>query len=135
MLNTAFKTIIGALALGALTITTVAPVSAAILVRVPTKQKVSAASNDYCGDAMGYLRIVRKTELAHEFAKISVQPICEGDDAGSIRSTGNAGGLRTTIGADEAMAAALAKKDYAANDVVGVVFGGGNTLILYVHKD
>ena len=33
------------------------------------------------------------------------------------------------------MAAALDSKDYSANDVVGVLFGGNNSLYLYVHKD
>lgn len=113
-------------------------VSAQVITRYPPKTNDTPSTFD-CDDAMGHLRRVTAAQIRAlpRSQNISIQPICEGDPSQNIavlRADGNVGSLQSTIGAHPAIALALADAHYIDRDVVGIRFGGGNTLILYVHK-
>jgi hypothetical protein len=94
----------------------------------------TVASPDDCRVDMGHLRLIRPAQLeVAQYEAIFVQPVCEGEEVGVLRNEGNAGGLRPVLATKADVVEALADEDYLTDEVVGVRFGGGNTLILYVH--
>jgi hypothetical protein len=97
-------------------------------------EPVSLSVED-CRLDMGHLRLIRPAQFeVATYDGIFVQPVCEGDEsAGAIRNEGNAGGLRPIIAQKSDLVQALADQDYAADEVIGVRFGGGDTIVLYVH--
>ena len=90
-----------------------------------------------CTIEMGNLRLIRpaQIEAAGAYDGIFIQPVCESDEAGAIRNAGNAGGLRPLLATKLDVVEALAAEDYVADEVIGVRFGGGDTLVLYVHHE
>jgi hypothetical protein len=112
------------------------PPPAIFVPNTPNTPGVESTTQD-CTIEMGHLRLIRpaQIEAVGAYDGIFVQPVCENDEAGAIRNAGNAGGLRPTLATKADVVEALAELDYVADEVVGVRFGGGNTLVLYVHHD
>lgn len=100
-------------------------------------KKHGHASTYSCGDDLGHLRRVFPQEIqsVYDEDRVSVLPICEGEDVGSLRSTGNAGALRKHIAQNEAMVVALGDRDFEPEDVVGVRMTGKDKVILYVYSN
>jgi hypothetical protein len=85
-----------------------------------------------CANSLNTLRIVRPSRLAAVTgaSNVVLHQICRG-----VRMTtfGNAGGLRHTIAANPVLARALGRHGFSADEVVGVEFGAGDSVHLYVH--
>jgi hypothetical protein len=97
----------------------------------------STFSDENCTLEMGHLRLIRPAQIEEAtYDGIFIQPICEGQDAGAaVRNAGNAGGLRPLLSTRLDVVEALAEQAYSTDEVVGVRFGGGDTLVLYVHHE
>jgi hypothetical protein len=88
-----------------------------------------------CTSPISHLRRVYEDELEviDNPQYVSIMPICETETYGVFRSTGNAGALRSVIADNEAMMEALFRKEFTAEDVVGVRMTGEDKVILFVH--
>jgi hypothetical protein len=94
----------------------------------------STFSDFDCTLEMGQLRLIRPVQLDEAaYDGIFVQPVCEGEQGAAARNAGNAAGLRPVLATKADVIEALAAQDYITDEVVGVRFGGGDTLVLYVH--
>jgi hypothetical protein len=100
-------------------------------------KKAGHATTYNCGDDLGRLRRVFPQEIqsVYDEDRVSVLPICEGEDVGLLRSEGNAGALRKHIAQNEAMVVALGDRDFGPEDVVGVRMTGKDKVILYVYSN
>jgi hypothetical protein len=99
----------------------------------PTGSVVTFSDYD-CTLEMGHLRLIRPAQLEEAgYDGIVIQPVCEGEQSAAARNAGNAVGLRGLLGTKADVVEALAAQDYVAEEIVGVRFGGGDTLVLYVH--
>lgn len=113
---------------------------AAVLTHVPPNRTpntpTSYSAPTECGEDFGFLFPVKAKQIAaiDDERRVFVEPVCEGDTAGSLASSGNAMGLRSTIGNNEVLVDVLAERSYTAQDVFGIRMGARNTVILYVHK-
>lgn len=129
-----------AILIAAATVVAALAATSASAQRCPPSQCPTSGSDTYdCSDAMGHLRRVLAEEIRELplDQRVWIQPICEGDpnqNMAILRVDGNASSLQSVIGEHPAFAEALAAKHYIERDVIGVRFGGGNTVILYVHK-
>lgn len=88
-----------------------------------------------CSNEMGHLRRVYEEQLEgiEDPLRVAVLPVCLNDDFGLMRQDGNAGALRQTIADNDAMMEALFRKDFNAEDVVGVRMTDEDAVLLFVH--
>jgi hypothetical protein len=88
---------------------------------------------EQCDNVLEGLRIVPPATVAAigSDATVVIHPICRGV---SMNTFGNAGGLSHAIAANPHLAAALSRGNWSADDVVGIRFGGGDSVHLYVHR-
>lgn len=110
--------------LGAALISTAA--SAAVAPpRIP--QKHSPNLSQYCSENLDLMSVHKQDVIEVSFEQtIVIRPVCV-----DSHQDGNAMGLVSIIGRNDAMAAALDEADYSADDVVGIQFGD-NVVLLYV---
>lgn len=106
-------------------------------------QYESSEPKTICDEMIGgYMRTPRPAEIQDLVAShIALIPVCgdpqmtfERNNYGALFVNGNAELLRLPIARNPALINALRAKDYDQNDVVSVRFGGGNSIILYVHQ-
>jgi hypothetical protein len=97
----------------------------------------AVASSVACGDELAYMRTVRpaQVEALGEDDRITVTPICDGEEPGPLRASGNAGALRAPIGLNPVLVAALADDDYTNQDVVAVRMTEKGAILYVVHYD
>jgi hypothetical protein len=110
------------------------PAAAQVLTHVPNNPKPSKSTYT-CDNQLGHLRRVYEEQLAQieEPGRVTVTPVCLGEDYGVMRSDGNAGALRSEIADNDAIMSALLDKNFRADDVVGIRMTGDDAVILYVH--
>jgi hypothetical protein len=116
--------------LAAAIIVTTTAADAAVMRKAPP----AAGSSYDCADEMGDLRYIRPAIFAEtQFGKAVVKPVCEDGEDGNPYADGNAAGLHTLIARKPMLVEALGDAKYIPSEVVGVRFGGGQSVILYVH--
>lgn len=95
----------------------------------------SSGSTYDCTTDLGHLRRVYEEQLdeVENPNRVAVVPVCMGESYGVMRSAGNAGALRQAVANNDAMTEALFRKNFVADDVVGIRMTGIDSLILYVH--
>ncbi len=100
---------------------------------IPTPTPTVTTYN--CSNEMGHLRRVYEEQLEgiEDPLRVSVLPVCMSDDFGLMRQDGNAGALRQTIADNDAMVEALFRKNFNAEDVVGIRMTGDDAVLLFVH--
>jgi hypothetical protein len=135
------KTATFAVIAGILTLTTVLPSAAQFAGAQQRRPGPSATSPIDCAEVMGHMRSVRQADIgAINGNRVSLDPVCEdltvgGKNAyGSLFVNGNVNHLRVPIAHNTTLMAALTAKGYDQNDVVSLRFGGGGSIILYVHQ-
>jgi hypothetical protein len=97
----------------------------------------AAYTHESCGSELSYMRRVHAEEIGAlgDDDRITISPICEGDDFGPLSASGNAGVLRKPIGLNPVLVAALAKVDYTSADVVGVRLTQNGAILYVSHSD
>lgn len=85
-----------------------------------------------CGQELGYLKRVYEGDVA-ELERVSIVPMCDGEDYGLMRSEGNAGALRLAMADNSAVMEALDAANFRVDDVIGIRITGDEKAILYVH--
>jgi hypothetical protein len=135
------KTATFAVIAGILTLTTVLPSAAQFAGAQQRRPSPTATSPVDCAEVMGHMRSVRQADIgAINGNRVSLDPVCEdltvgGKNAyGSLFVNGNVNHLRVPIAHNTTLMAALTAKGYDQNDVVSLRFGGGGSIILYVHQ-
>lgn len=90
--------------------------------------------DDICDDYLGVLKQVTPDDIAGvtEQQRVWVTEYCPGRSI--LRAEGNAASVRSAIGGNEVLAAALRQKGYSAGDVFAVKMMGDDTVNLYVHR-
>jgi hypothetical protein len=86
-----------------------------------------------CANVLNFLpRIVRREQVAaiQPGTRVVLHAICPGED---LFDLGNAAGLSRTIAANPALADALARHGFRADDVIAIAIRGG-AVDLYVHR-
>jgi hypothetical protein len=88
-----------------------------------------------CTEPLGHLRRVYEHELEeiNNPRHVSIMPICIGED-NVFRTDGNAGALRQSIADNEAIMEALFRRNFGAEDVVGVRMIGPEKVLVIVHQ-
>jgi|GEM_PF-1192872 hypothetical protein len=139
-----FKIASVALLAAVLTATSVAPSAAQAAGRQPGQnQPVPPGSgSEYdCSAMMGHMRGVKQADIqAIRGNRVVLQPVCEDltvrgkNEYGSLFNNGNVNHLRLPMGRNPTLMAALNARGYDQHDVVSLRFGGGNSIILYVHQ-
>lgn len=101
-----------------------------------TQVSPSESTIEECQPGLGYLPSIRRDQIEaiDDSYRISIWPVCVNHPDPGLRMAGNAGGLHSTIAENETLSSALAEERYDADDVVGVRFGNGPSVILYVHR-
>lgn len=129
-----------ALVAGLATMSTVLPSHAQFAVPGGPNNPVVEAT-DTCTGPNGFVRRVSVAEInAIHDQKVWLDPVCEDTslvsqyDIGSLFLDGNANTLRQPIARNATLMNALHAKGYDENDVVSVVFGARNSVLLYVHQ-
>ncbi|ODT66587.1 MAG: hypothetical protein ABS75_26280 [Pelagibacterium sp. SCN 63-23] len=94
-----------------------------------------------CSGGMGFVRRVTPAEIAAiGERRVWLEPVCETTslfgrrDNGMLFHDGNANTLRQPIARNATLMNALRAKGYDQHDVVSVVFGARNSVLLYVHQ-
>jgi hypothetical protein len=136
---------LAALSIAALTVAPLPVISGAALAQRSTLPPCTAGPNCpgtggtattyQCSSELGHLRRVYEEELddIEDPLRVSILPVCMTDDFGLMRNDGNAGALRQTIADNDAMMEALFRKDFNAEDVVGIRMTDEDAVLLYVH--
>jgi hypothetical protein len=141
------QSIVTLISLAALTVLPLPGVSgAAVAQRMPNNPPCIAACGTpnnptptvttyNCSNEMGHLRRVYEEQLdgIEDPLRVSILPVCLSDDFGLMRQDGNAGALRQTIADNDAIIEALFRKNFKADDVVGIRMTDDDAVLLYVH--
>ena len=106
-----------------------ATVASAAVVPTRVPRTPSSPGIQSCDPSFGDLRDVHKMDVAAvNFDNIIViRPVCA-----ESHLDGNAITLTGIIGRNEAMSAALGAENYRSDDVIGIQFGDGGLVLLYV---
>jgi hypothetical protein len=139
-----FKTTVLAVLAGLITLTSIAP-SAAQFARGrqpgQNPQPVGSGSAYDCAAMMGHMRSVKQADIAAiRGNRVALLPVCEdltvpGKNVyGPLFVNGNVNHLRVPIARNSTLMTALTAKGYDQHDVVSLRFGGGGSIILYVHQ-
>ncbi len=132
-----------ALLAGLATVSSVGPSAAQFLAaNIPGGPNNPSPSVEHnCPDEMGFMRRVSASEItAIRDRSIWLQPVCEDltvwgkNNYGTLFLNGNVNVLRQPIARNPKLMSALRAKGYDQHDVVSLRFGGGNSVILYVHQ-
>jgi hypothetical protein len=104
-------------------------IPAALATALPVEE-----DDDVCDDYLGVLKRVTPDDIAGvtERQRVWVTEYCPGRSI--LRAEGNAASVRSAIGDNEALNAALRQKGYSAGDVFAVKMMGEHTVNLYVHR-
>lgn len=98
--------------------------------------------SDYrCHDEMGRSPHISAAQVrAIRDQLVWLQPICENvaisqtSDYGTLFLDGNASALRGHIAANPTLMAELTEHDYDQHDVISIVYGANDSILLYVHQ-
>ena len=95
----------------------------------------SSGNEQPCEYGMGYLKRISVPQIAQvdDEWKVWIRPVCEHSPHAPVRNMGNATQLIGAIGRNEVLEAALDKKRYLPDDVVGVELTKGKRAVLWVH--
>ncbi|KKB82701.1 hypothetical protein VW29_15450 [Devosia limi DSM 17137] len=108
--------------------------------RYPTAP--SSESEEFCTEGMGFMRSVSKADIQAigNQQRIALVPVCEDglrasrEHYGTLFLDGNVNHLRVQMAHNPALMTALKARNYDEQDVISLRYGGGNTIILYVHQ-
>jgi len=118
------------------------PSSAQVAGGPPNNPTPSFSSNDNdCAYPLNYIPRVTRAhiESIHD-RPVYLIPVCEdgligrNDDYGWLFRKGNVDTLRLPISRNATLMAALAAEGYDHQDVISLRFGGGDSIVLYVHQ-
>jgi hypothetical protein len=138
-----FKTTVLAVLAGLITLTSIAPSAAQFASAFNQQQRPHNASGPGldCTAMMGHMRSVKQADIAAiRGNRVALQPVCEdltvpGKNVyGPLFVNGNVNHLRVPIARNSTLMTALTAKGYDQHDVVSLRFGGGGSIILYVHQ-
>jgi hypothetical protein len=107
-------------------------VTAASAAVVPPKRQPVTVTTYKCGSELGYLKRVYEDEVA-SLERVSIVPMCDGEDYGLMRSEGNVGALRLAMADNSAVMEALDGANFRVDDVIGIRITGDEKAIIYVH--
>ena len=95
----------------------------------------SSGSEPPCEYGMGHLKRISVPQIGQvdDAWKVWIRPVCEYSPHAPVRNMGNATQLIGAIGRNEVLEAALDKKRYLPDDVVGVELTKGKRAVLWVH--
>ena len=95
----------------------------------------AAESTASCSAELTFMRRVKPEQVEAIGAddRVTVTPYCEDEEAGSLRSSGNAGALRAPIGENPVLMAALTAEDYTNEDVVAVRMTQHGAILYVAH--
>ena len=105
------------------------------------KNYPSSGSDDECAYQLNYMPRVTRTliESIHN-RPVYLIPVCEDgllgrrDDYGWLFVNGNVDTLRLPIARNSTLMAALTAEGYDHQDVISLRFGGGESIVLFVHQ-
>jgi hypothetical protein len=125
---------------GLATAATILPTSAQFFIAAPPN-KPSPASTYDCAEEIGHVHRLSVQDIdGITDRSVWLQPICEGLTA-ARRNTydflffnGNVNVHRAPIARNDLLMAELTDKGYDQFDVISLVFGAGNSVLLYVHQ-
>jgi hypothetical protein len=120
-------------------VATILPSNAQFIAAQP--KKPAAASSHDCANEMGHVRRLGVADIdSITDRSVWLYPVCEDltaygrNDYGTLFLDGNANVLREPIARNEVLMSALEAKGYDQFDVISVVFGAQNSVLLYVHQ-
>jgi hypothetical protein len=116
----------------AVSIATGIAATAASAAVVPPKRPPVTTSTYECGNELGYLKRVYEEDV-EELERVSIVPMCDGEDYGLMRTEGNAGALRLAMADNDAVMEALDDANFGIDDVIGIRITGDAKAIIYVH--
>lgn len=99
------------------------------------------SSEDECAYQLNYMpRVTRAHIDSIQGRPVYLIPVCEdgllghNDDYGWLFTQGNVGTLRLPISRNATLMSALMAEGYDHQDVISLRFGGGDSVVLYVHQ-
>lgn len=104
-------------------------------------KKPAATASDDCAYQLNYMpRVTRDIIQSINSRPVYLIPVCEdgligrNDDYGWLFTSGNVGTLRQPIARNSTLMTALKAEGYDQQDVISLRFGGGDSIVLYVHQ-
>ena len=137
-----FKTTVLAVLVGLATAAATLPSNAQFIAGPPNNPNHPATSSDSeCAYQLNYMsRVTRAPIESIDGQPVHLIPVCEdglvgrNDDYGWLFTGGNVGTLRLPIARNRTLMAALTAHGYDHQDVISLRFGGGDSIVLYVHQ-
>lgn len=131
-----------AVVVGLVSVATVLP-STAQQNNIPGTPNYPSESEDeeHCSGRMGFSPPISPAQVnAINDQRVWLHPICEdgsltrSEDVDTLFIDGNASTLRREIARNPTLMAELTEHDYDQHDVISVVYGANNSILLYVHQ-
>lgn len=99
------------------------------------------SNEEECAYQLNYMPQVNRRQIdAIKRQPVYLIPVCEdglifrNDEYGWLFTSGNVGALRLPIARNRALMNALVALGYDEQDVISLRFGGGDSVVLYVHQ-